>query len=307
MKKNKNINYNAIKNLNNIIESIDEEITNIKYKYDYGNNLNRLLYLYNEINGKNLEIQINYKPKKGNKRKVKIFDKHFIDNNLHKCKILYKNKEYDLTEYFEDIDYNYNNKDEFIIKLKGINNITNMSYIFSRCNSLFSLPDISKWGTSKVTNMSYVFNGCTSLLSLPDISNWNTSNVSDMSYMFSGCSSLSSLPDISKWNISKVTTIHSILSGCNSLIILPDISKWNTSNITNMYSVFEGCSSLVSLPDISKWNTSNVSVFGFMFSEFTSLKTLPDISKWNISNVINMSSMFEQCKKSLIIPIKFKR
>ena len=91
----------------------------------------------------------------------------------------------------KDIDYRYDNKEEFEIKLKGINNITNMSCMFCGCKSLSSLPDISKWNTSNVNNMSYMFYGCESLSSLPDISKWNTSNVYNMSVMFRGYDSLS--------------------------------------------------------------------------------------------------------------------
>ena len=56
--------------------------------------------------------------------------------------------------------------------------------MFNWCNSLNSLPDISKWDTSNVEDMSDMFNGCYSLNSLPDISKWNTSNVYDMWSMF---------------------------------------------------------------------------------------------------------------------------
>ena len=55
-----------------------------------------------------------------------------------------------------------------------------MSYMFSECEALSSLPDISKWNTSNVNDMSNIFNGCEVLSSLPDISKWNTSNVNDM-------------------------------------------------------------------------------------------------------------------------------
>ena len=73
-----------------------------------------------------------------------------------------------------------------------------MSGLFYGCNSLKSLPDISKWDTSNVTDMSGLFEECKSLKALPDISNWNLINVMDLSDLFSGCSSLLSLPDISK-------------------------------------------------------------------------------------------------------------
>ena len=52
-----------------------------------------------------------------------------------------------------------------------------MSYMFYKCSSLNSLPDISKWNTNTVTTMEALFYGCESLQSLPDISNWNTTKV----------------------------------------------------------------------------------------------------------------------------------
>ena len=99
------------------------------------------------------------------------------------------NKEYEIT-YQYDVN---NNKNKLNIILKGINNITNMSYMFYECLSLSSLPDISKWDTNNVTDMSSMFYGCSSLSSLPDISKWNTNNITDMSCMFYKCSSLLSL------------------------------------------------------------------------------------------------------------------
>ena len=56
------------------------------------------------------------------------------------------------------------------IKLRGINKIKNMSFMFFRCTNLLAIPDISNWDTSKVIKMNSVFNKCTSLISLPDIS-----------------------------------------------------------------------------------------------------------------------------------------
>ena len=103
------------------------------------------------------------------------------------------NKEYKISEYFNIQNYN---KDKIIIKLKGINNITNMSYMFSRCSSLSSLPDISKWNTSNVNNMSDMFYLCSSLSSLPDISKWNTSHLENNDDMFDGCNKLVNKPII---------------------------------------------------------------------------------------------------------------
>ena len=244
---NKNRNYKLLLNINYMDTYIDTEINNIKDKFSYGYNLNQLLDIYNDmtkINDKNDEIEIIYKPK--DEGKIKIFGNSFVKNNKGKCKIIYNNKEYELTEYFNDIDNNI--KNEIKIKLKGINNITNMSYMFSNCVSLSSLPDISKWNTSKVTNMNHMFFSCKSLSLLPDISKWNTSKVTNMSYMFSNCVSLSLLPDISKWNTSNVTDISGMFGYCSSLSSLPDISKWNTSNVTKMSKMFRDCKESLNIP-----------------------------------------------------------
>ena len=199
---------------------IDNEINNIKDKYNYGYNLNQLLNIYNdmkEINNKNDEIEIIYKPK--DKGKVRIFGFTFVKNNKGKCKIIYNNKEYELTEYFNSIDNNI--KKEIKIKLKGINNIIDMSYMFQNCKSLSSLPDISKLDTSNVINMRCMFDFCSSLSSLPDISKWNTSNVTDMKCMFYNCQSLISLPDISKWNTSNVADMRSMFRYCKESLNIP--------------------------------------------------------------------------------------
>ena len=132
-----------------------------------------------EINGKN---------------DIRIFGLNFVENNKNICKMIIDNKKYEITEEY-NVKSNNNNK--LSIKLIGINNIIDMSYMFYGCSSLLSLPDISKWNTNNCNNISYMFCECSSLSSLPDISHWNTNNVTNMAGMFCLWSSLSSLPDIS--------------------------------------------------------------------------------------------------------------
>ena len=110
--------------------------------------------------------------------KIKIFGKNFVENNRIKCQIIFEDNKYELSEYFEIKNFANNNILQF--KLIGINNITNMEDMFHDCESLVSLPDISKWNTSNVTNMKEMFSCCKSLKSLPDISKWNTSNVTNI-------------------------------------------------------------------------------------------------------------------------------
>ena len=132
------------------------------------------------------------------KGKIRIFGKKFVENNQNNCKIIYNNKEQELEEYIKN--KNFINSEALEIKLKISKDIIDMSYMFSDCECLSSLPDIHKLSTKNVTDISYMFYYCESLESLSDISEWNTNNVTNMSYMFSHCKSLKSLPDISKWN-----------------------------------------------------------------------------------------------------------
>ena len=78
-------------------------------------------------------------------KNIKIFGSEFVKNNKYICKMIIDNKEYEIEEQYNNIE-NCNNN-ELKIKLKGINNVTNMSYMFYGCKSLSSLPDISKWNT----------------------------------------------------------------------------------------------------------------------------------------------------------------
>ena len=56
----------------------------------------------------------------------------------------------------------------------------NANLFSSKENFQFSFP----LSFNRITNMSNMFYGCNSLISLPDISKWNTSNVKSMSDMF---------------------------------------------------------------------------------------------------------------------------
>ena len=153
-----------------------------------------------------------------NKDNINIFGEEFINNNKNICKMIIDNKESEIQSKFNIKNYD---KDKLEIILKGIDKVTNMSYMFSGCNKLSSFE-----------------------------SEWNTNNVTNMSHMFYGCSSLSSLPNISKWDTINVTNINEMFCDCKSLLSLPDFSEWNTKNIINMKSIFELCSSLTQLPDI---------------------------------------------------------
>ena len=266
---------------------IKEEIQNIKYKYNYGKNIYKLLYIYNDMEDKNILVGIEYYPMinkyvtdfiNRDSESIRIFGKTFVDKNKDICSIIYSNHEYELGEYIDELEDRFVNCQHFSIQLKGINNVTSMKGMFSNCNNILNLFFTTEW---------------------------DTSNIIDMSYMFAQCNALKQLPDISKWNTSKVINFEGMFSGCFSITSLPDISNWNTNNITKTKSMFNSCISLLSLPDISKWNTSKVVDMSCMFGQCSALKSLPDLSKWNTKSLENSKSMFLGCNMNSNIPLKF--
>ena len=195
-----NINYQIINNINKVLcynKKLLNEIDKINDEVQNDKKINYIINLYNKLTGKNKKI-IKYAIKI-EKKKVKIFGKHFVNNNKDNCKIIYEKKEYNLMEYFDINDYK-DNKNILEIELKLINNLTDMSYMFDNCESLIYLAN--DWNTNEVKNMSCMFKDCLSLSNILDISEWDTSNVRSMSGMFYNCINLSNLPDISKWNTS---------------------------------------------------------------------------------------------------------
>lgn len=116
--------------------------------------------------------------------------------------------------------------------------ITDMSYMFSGCGSLESIPLID---TSKVTTMYQTFHWCGALQTIPLI---DTSNVTSMKQMFQYCSRLESVPHL---NTSNVVDFQEMFSSCGSLKSIP---QFDTSKATTMYQMFNYCSKLVSIPPL---------------------------------------------------------
>ena len=223
---NKNLNYHTIHNINVLNKNNDYMIQDLN-KINGENNINNKFQLisdvYNKMNTKVYnEIEIVYET--NNKKSIKVFDSIFVKNNKDKCKIIYKDKEYDLKEKFEINEENI--KDNLLtIKLKGIKNITDASYMFNTCYQLISLPNLKNWNIYKITSMDHMFASCESLKSLTGISDWDTSNVKDMSTMFYCCKNLEYIDDISNWNTKSLKNKVYMFSGCKKLSNIPEKFK----------------------------------------------------------------------------------
>ena len=215
------------------IKYVIDEFNKIDENSIKNNKINEANKINNEIlnieKNKLNEMTIIYKISKYDYQ-IRIFGFKFVENNKNNCKIIIEGKEEELKEY---LDINENLKNNLEIKLKEIQPITDMSYMFYYCNNLISLPDISEWDTKNVTNISFMFDNCNNLSSLSDISKWNTKNISNMRCMFYNCNNLESLPDISKWDTKNVSDMEYMFNKCNKLspLLLPNFYKEYMNNV----------------------------------------------------------------------------
>ena len=156
-------------------------------------------------------VKIKYEYKKNHEKFIQFLGEDFIYNKKknRNFKIIYKNKEYEHGSL--DISKEKNNSLEII--LEGINNITDLNYMFADCSSILSIsiPNINK--LTNITNIKSMFYGCKSLLSLDFINKMNTSKVKDFSNLFYDCNSIKALPDISNWDTSKSIDMSNIFYG----------------------------------------------------------------------------------------------
>ena len=88
--------------------------------------------------------------------KKKLFGERFVKNNKNICTIIINGKEEELRSYIPNYK-NYLKKGKLEIKLRGIENIKDSSYMFAGCLSLSSLQDISPNGIQKISIICHLF------------------------------------------------------------------------------------------------------------------------------------------------------
>ena len=119
-------------------------VIKVKDIIEIQNEKNELIEINQEKNIKNKndncmnEMIITYKRQDKN-NKIRLFGYNFVNRYQDICKIIYKGKDFRLQHYF----YFEKNKNILEIKLRGVNQITDWSYMFAGCSLLFSLPNIS--------------------------------------------------------------------------------------------------------------------------------------------------------------------
>ena len=234
----------------------DDYAPKILYEIKEENNVFEMIYKPNENKDKKKEKLEDFKRdnifhfldnKEYSGYAIRILDKYFIKNNKNKGKLIYKNKKYELKEYFEEID----NKDKNIIKLKlyGINNISDMSRIFYGCYHLTSFSEINI--QQNVIDSNDIFSEDNSS-SKEEIKSNNSGlteeNISgligDLNEEIIGSTFLSSIHN------NNATNFFSEIN-CFENIEIPLLKR---NKIFKIEKMFIGCFSLISIPDISNWN-----------------------------------------------------
>ena len=108
--------------------------------------------------------------------KLRILGKCFIKHNKNKCKLIYNNKKYKLTEYFKEIDDNYKINDIIKLKINGVDRITDISRIFYGC---YHLSKVSEY---QLDNNQYKINGLNNIFSEHNLDEETKSNISNRNY-----------------------------------------------------------------------------------------------------------------------------
>ena len=96
------------------------------------------------------DIIIEYKIKQP---KITIFGNIFVGINKKNCIILIEGKEFELKEELDINQLNLKNKDSLIIKLKIINKMNDLSYMFKDCKTLLSVSGFSN--SNNINNNRY--------------------------------------------------------------------------------------------------------------------------------------------------------
>ena len=182
--------------------------------------------LYN--NQDYITFELEYKAT--NSSQIKLFGSDFVKRNKDKCKIIYNEKEYELMDYFK-FDDNYNHNDSIKIQLRINNNITDISNMFSFCEELLSISDLSV-DNFNITDINKPFDGNNFNNSSEKADNSNEIDISETFYN----------DNLTLSSIQKNTN-SSVYSEINDLIYF----KENIfTNVTDMSYMFYECSSLIS-------------------------------------------------------------
>ena len=234
-------------------------------------------YLFKDC--KSLE-SLSLLPDKGFLKNEKNYDDDYFsefDKTLSTLsKISYYESSYSnnkIDNFKNEITFSYTGSFYFVLtELKPIF-VTDIRYMFYNCESLLSLPDLSKLITNEVTNMSYIFFNCKSLESLSLLSDKdplkNEKSNDDDDYRSEFNKTLSIITEISDYEFSysnnEIYDLKNEITFSISGTYLYAITDLNPIFLTDIRCMFYKSESLLSLPDISKLITNEVTNMSYTF------------------------------------------
>ena len=137
-----------------------------------------------------------------------LFGEKFVMNNKNNIDLIINGKKSELISKYK-LQKGKNNI-EIIIK----NNLTNLEYIFYKCNKLKNIDELKYLNTENVTNFSNMFNLCSIISNIEVLENWNVSNGKEFSNMFIKCNIIN-LKGLEKWNVSNGNNLLVFLENAN--------------------------------------------------------------------------------------------
>jgi len=158
-------------------------------------------------------------------------------------------------EYFVE-----NNKD-------NINLIINKNKLplVNKYNLKKGKNDITICINKKLTNLSYMFYFCKSLYNIEELKYLNTEDVTDFSFMF-GNSEISDIKPLKRWITNKAETFCNMFSGCKSLTNINVLKNWNVGNCKTFSGMFDNCENLININSLENWDVSNGNDFSFLLN-----------------------------------------
>lgn len=133
------------------------------------------------------------------------------------------------------IKFSYSNFAE-VPEWADFEGITDMSYMFSNCKKLLTVPLID---TSKVKTFAYTFRD-SEITKIPQL---NTSNCTDFTYCFNA-TKITELPQL---DLSKGNSFYEFCYNCRNLKYVPNL---DLSSATNISGLLENCNALISVGEI---------------------------------------------------------
>jgi len=232
-----------------------------------------------------------------------IFGEEFVHKNKHNIELKINGIKNCL------IDKCRLKKGDNIITLILKKDLTDLSYMLTKCYSLKNIEELKFLNTSNVKNFSYMFSESKEnesnldnskkqymLSDINPLKNWNVSKGISFESMFNKYRNLSDIKALENWDVSNCENFSNMFSSCNSLSNINPLKYWNVSKGKNFSGIFSWCRLLSNIKPLENWNVSNGKRFHDMFLDCDSLSDIKPLEEWNVSNGNDFSEMFKGCK-----------